>query len=77
MRLSCRVSTAKVSGSQSAKQKPDFYEKLEDFATSSEDESSLIVELVNVGDCFKGFKGEPTLLLEASDLNSNSIWATS
>ena len=66
-----------MSGSQSAKQKPDFYEKLEEFAIGSEDESSLIVELVNVGDSFEVFKGEPTLLLEASDLNSNSIWATS
>ena len=39
----------------------------------SDDESSVIIELVNVGDNFEIFRGEATLLLEASDLNSKNF----
>ena len=52
---------------------PEYFQKVEDFATDSEDDSALIVELVNVGCKFQAFKKETSLVLQAVDLNSKDF----
>ena len=52
---------------------PDYFQKIEDVAEKSGDDSSVIVELVNVGERFDIFRKEPSLVLEAVDLNSKNF----